>query len=143
MRSGRTEKHLPSPTVLGWAKSALLMTAFGLDPIGSLDRYFMPAGRALEITRFGRGAHRLLFLYDPEYNRRFMLNMKGMRTAGLWPVTAPDGTAQKSLRSHPLKARGPEQAAFHEMMDPYLSRSAVNQSFSEIQSIVLSEITTW
>jgi cytochrome P450 len=143
MRSGRLEKHLPDPTVLGRVKSALLMAAFALDPVGSLDRYFMPAGRALEITRLGRGTHRLLFLYDPEYNRRFMLNMKGMRTAGLWPVTAPDGTAQKSLRSHPLKARGPEQATFHEMIDPYLSRGAVNQSFAEIRSIVLTEIATW
>src|SRR5579864_4227238 len=143
MASGGAQTSLPGPTVIGRVKGAWMVAAFALDPVGALDRHFMPVGRALEIKRLGRGSRRLMFMYDPEYNRRFLMNTKGMRTSGLWPVRSPDGSAQQCLRSHPLKAHGPEQAAFSAMIDPYLSRGAIAKRFNDIRSDVLSEIGGW
>jgi cytochrome P450 len=80
---------------------------------------------------------------DPEYNRHFLLNTKGMRTSGLWPLRSPDGTAQQTLRSHPLKTHGSEQAVFHELIDPYFNRGAINAHFGEIQAILAAEIGRW
>ena len=143
MQGGGAQTNLRGPAVIGRVKSAWMIAAFALDPVGALGRHFMPVGRALEIKRLGRGSRRLMFMYDPGYNRRFLMNTKEMRMSGLWPVRSPDGSAQQSLRSHPLKAHGPEQAAFSAMIDPYLSRAAINRSFDEIRSNVLTEIAAW
>ncbi len=116
---------------------------FALDPVGSLYRHFLPVGRAIEITRLGRGPRRLLFMCDPECNRQVLLNTKGMRTSGLWPLKSPQGSAQQNLRSHPLKTHGSDQAVFHELIDPYFNRGAINQHFGDIRRIMVAEIEHW
>src|SRR5476649_1576856 len=108
LRSANAWKGLPDPVVVGRARGVRMLASFALDPVGALDRHFMPLGRAIEITRIGRSPRRLLFMYDPEYNRRFLLNSKAMRTSGLWPLRSPPNTAQRSLSYHPLKAYGAE-----------------------------------
>jgi cytochrome P450 len=120
-----------------------LLAAFALDPVGSLDRHFLPVGRAIEITRLGKGPRRLLFMYDPDYSRQFLLNSKGMQTSGLWPLKSPRGSAQQNLRSHPLKTHGSEQAVFHELIDPYFNRAAINRHFDAIRTVLIGEIEQW
>jgi hypothetical protein len=112
MQSGALQKHLPDPTVLSRMKSGLLIAAFIRDPVGALEPYFMPAGRAIEITAMRRGRCRMLFMYGPDYNRQFLLNTKNTQIAQLWPAAPRHSAAQRELRTQPLKNHGPQQAAF-------------------------------
>jgi cytochrome P450 len=134
---------LPAPTVLGRLQSMRVLGAFGLDPVGALNRHFLPLGRAVETTRFGSSERRALFMWGPEYNRQFLLRSKSMRTSGLWPLKSPPGTAQRSLSHHPLKAYGPEHAAFDDLIDPYFNRLAIEQRGNDIQSMIVDEIGRW
>jgi cytochrome P450 len=137
------QKHLPAPTVLSRVKSGLLVAAFIRDPVGALERHFMPAGRAIEITAMRRGRVRQLFMFDPEYNRQFLLNTRNTQIAQLWPAAPRHSAAQRELRTQPLKNYGPQQAAFTQITDPYLSRGAIGRQFEEIRASVLAEVTDW
>jgi cytochrome P450 len=134
--------RLPAPTVVGRVKGLQMIAAFGLDPVGALNRHFMPLGRAVEITRV-RSKRRMLFIWGPEYNRQFLLRSKTMRTSGLWPLKSPPGTAQRSLSYHPLKAYGPEHAVFDDLIDPYFNRSVIEQRGNDIRSTVVEEVERW
>jgi hypothetical protein len=142
MQSG-LQKHLPDPTVLSRMKSALLIAAFIRDPVGSLEPHFMPAGRAIEITAMRRSRRRVLFMYDPDYNRQFLLNTRNTQIAQLWPATPRHSEAQRELRTQPLKNYGPQQAAFTQITDPYLSRGAIARQFEDIRASVLAEVSSW
>jgi cytochrome P450 len=134
---------LPPPAILGRAKGLRALAAFSLDPVGALDRHFMPLGQAVEITRIGRSKRRGLFMWGPEYNRKFLLRSKDMHTSGLWPLKSPPGSAQRSLSYHPLKAFGAEHAAFDELIDPYFNRSVIERQSKEIRSLIDFEIDQW
>src|SRR5258708_1705161 len=143
MQSGGLQQHLAGPAILGRMKSGLLIAAFIRDPVGCLEPRFMPAGRAIEITAMRRGGRRLLFMYDPDYNRQFLMNTRNTQIAQLWPVTPRHSSAQRELRTQPLKNHGPQQAAFTQITDPYLSRGAIGRQFEEIRASVLAEIAGW
>jgi cytochrome P450 len=143
MQSGSSQKHLPAPTVLSRMKSGLLVAAFIRDPVGALERHFMPAGRAIEITAMRRGRARQLFMFDPDYNRQFLLNTRNTQIAQLWPAAPRHSAAQRELRSQPLKNYGPQQAAFTQITDPYLSRGAIARQFEDIRASVLAEVSGW
>src|SRR5260370_37287672 len=67
------------------------------------------------------------------------------RDANFRPLAlkAPQGSAQQNLRSHPLKTHGSDQAVFHELIDPYFNRGAINQHFGDIRGIMVAEIEHW
>lgn len=141
--SSKDWNGLPAPTVLGRVKGLVALAAFGLDPVGALDRHLMPLGRAVEIARFGKSEKRALFLWGPEYNRQFLLRSKSMRTAGLWPLKSTPDSAQRSLSHHPLKAYGPEHAAFDDLIDPYFNKSTIERRGREIRSMIVDDIEHW
>jgi cytochrome P450 len=136
-------KQLSDPKVLSRLKSGLLIAAFIRDPVGSLERHFMPAGRAIEITAMRRGRSRVLFMYGPDYNRQFLLNTRDTQIAQLWPAAPRHSSAQRELRTQPLKNHGPQHAAFTQITDPYLSRGAIGRQFEDIRASVLAEIAGW
>jgi cytochrome P450 len=142
MQSG-LQKQLPDPTVLSRVKSGLLIAAFIRDPVGCLEPRFMPAGRAIEITALRQGRCRLLFMYGPEYNRQFLLNTRNTQIAQLWPAAPRHSSAQRELRTQPLKNHGPQHAAFTQITDPYLSRGAIARQFEDIRASVLAEVSGW
>jgi len=135
--------RVPAPTLLGRVKGLQVLAAFALDPVGASDRHLMPLGQAVELTRFGTSKRRILFMWGPEYNRQFLLRSKTMRTSGLWPLKSPPGSAQRSLSYHPLKAYGPEQAAFYDLIDPFFNRSVIEQRSNDIRSMIVDEIERW
>ena len=135
--------ELPAPVVLGRVAGAWRLAALALDPVNALDLYFAPVGRAIEITRTGKGPRRLMFMYDPEYNRRFLLNTKAMQTSGLWPLSARPGSAQTILRAHPLKTSGAEHANFNTLIDPYFDRTAVNARYGDIRAQIVAQVEQW
>jgi hypothetical protein len=143
MLSAERATRLADPVVIGRWAGAWRLGALALDPVGALDRYFAPLGGAIEITRTGSGPRRLLLMYDPQYNRQFLMNSKAMLTSGIWPLSAPPGSAQKNLRSHPLRSHGSEQANFNALIDPFLNRSTINQHFATIRAQVLAEVDHW
>jgi len=103
----------------------------------------MPAGRVIEITAMRRGKSRQLFMYDPDYNRQFLLNTRNTQIAQLWPAAPRHSAAQRELRTQPLKNHGPQQAAFTQITDPYLSRGAIGRQFDDIRASVLAEVSSW
>ena len=143
MLSAEGATRLADPVVIGRWAGAWRLGALALDPVGALDRYFAPLGGAIEITRTGSGPRRLLMMHDPQYNRQFLMNSKAMLTSGIWPLSAPPGSAQKNLRSHPLRTHGSEQANFDALIDPFLNRSTINQHFATIRVQVVAEVDRW
>ena len=120
----------------GWA-----VASFALDPIKCLEHFWRKHGPAVRIE--WRRSQPILALVGPRFNRDVLMATDRLRPTGVWPVQAPDGTAQANLRRNLLTVHGPEHKVIADCLSPFLERGQVEAYFDRARAIALSEISSW
>ncbi len=72
--------------------------SFAVDPIRCLERVYRRHGPVVRLEYGGGGRKPVLALVGPGYNREVLLATDRLRPTGIWPVRAPEGSAQANLR---------------------------------------------
>ncbi len=121
----------------------LVSLSFAVDPIRCLERVYRRHGPVVRLE-YGRGGRKpVLALVGPGYNREVLLATDRLRPTGIWPVRAPEGSAQANLRRNYLTTSGAEHACFSEAVAPHLERGRVDAHFPDVRRIALAEIAEW
>ena len=135
----------PSPPIRGLS-AWHLFAAFAVDPINCLERFSRRHGDAIRIEGgwpWHPAGRTVLVLLGPKHNRDVLMATDRLRPTGIWPVRAPEGSAQYNLRRNYLTTYGDEHTRFSAAVAPHLERTRVAQHFAAVKRIALSETSRW
>ena len=126
--------------VRGW-RAGQALAWFLIDPVNCVEHFCRHYGRAVRVQ--WRKSKPILVLVGPAFNREVLMATDRLRPTGIWPVRAPEGSAQANLRRNLLTVHGAEHRPVSDSLLPHLERGQVEAYSDRVRQIALTEIASW
>lgn len=126
--------------VRGW-RAGQALAWFVVDPVNCVEHFCRRYGPVVRVQ--WRQTRPVLVLIGPAFNRDVLMATDRLRPTGIWPVRAPEGSAQANLRRNLLTVHGAEHKPVSNSLLPHLERGQVELYFDQVRRIALAEIGSW